>query len=253
MGELSVQIADAPLGKTHLIFLGQAGFVLKSKSGKLLAIDLYLSDCVARYDGFKRLISFVLHPDEIVFDYIITTHAHYDHFDPDSVPKLMANGKTKLFASTGCEKEVKRLGITSSNISYVKVGDSTDLGDIKVEFVFCDHGDSAPDAFGVVIEIDGKRVYVAGDTCLRPDKVDVIKCGKDFDIMIAPINGTFGNMNETDAAGLCRRIEPELMIPCHFGCFAEQWGNPQKFIRVMEADLPKQKYVIMRIGEQIEI
>jgi L-ascorbate 6-phosphate lactonase len=253
MGELSIQIADAPLGKTHLIFLGQAGFVLKSKSGKLIAIDLYLSDCVARYDGFKRLMPFILRPDEIVFDYIITTHAHYDHFDPDSIPTLIADEKTKLFASAGCEKEVERLGISSSNISYVKVGDCIDLGDIKIEFVFCDHGDSAPDAFGVVIEIDGKLAYIAGDTCLRPDKVDEIKCGLDFDIMIAPTNGTFGNMNEAESAELCRGIKPKLMIPCHFGCFAEQWGNPLKFIEVMEAELPDQKYNLMRIGEQIEI
>lgn len=253
MGELSAQIADAPLGKTHLFFLGQAGFVLKSKSGKLLAIDLYLSDCVARYDGFKRLIPFVLRPDEIVFDYIIATHAHYDHFDPDSITTLMANAKTKLFASAGCEKEVERLGITSSSISYVKAGVSVDFGDIKIAFVFCDHGDSAPDAFGVLIEIDGKLVYIAGDTCLRLDKADGIKRGRNFDIMIAPINGAFGNMNETDAAELCREIKPKLMIPCHFGCFAEQWGNPPKFIEIMKANLPGQKYNLMRIGEQIEI
>lgn len=253
MGALSAQIADAPLGKTHLMFLGQAGFVLKSMSGKLLAIDLYLSDCVARHDGYKRLIPFVLRPDEIVFNYIIATHAHYDHFDPDSIPTLMANEKSKLFASAGCEKEVKRLSITSSNISYVKAGDSIDLGDIKMEFVFCDHGDSAPDAFGVVIEIDGKLVYITGDTCLRLDKVDEIKCGRDFDILIAPINGTFGNMNETDAIGLCREVKPKLMLPCHFGCFAEQWGNAQKFIEVMKANLPNQEFNLMRIGEQIEI
>jgi len=113
--------------------------------------------------------------------------------------------------------------------------------------------DSAPDAFGVVIEIDGKLAYIAGDTCLRPDKVDEIKCGLDFDIMIAPTNGTFGNMNEAESAELCRGIKPKLMIPCHFGCFAEQWGNPLKFIEVMEAELPDQKYNLMRIGEQIEI
>lgn len=253
MGALSTKIVNAPLGKSYLMFLGQAGFVLKSKSGKLLAMDLYLSDCVARYDGFKRLMPFVLDPDEIVFDYIITTHAHYDHFDPDSIPTLIANEKTKLLASEGCEKEVKQLGLSSSNISYVKVGDRLVLDDMKIDFVFCDHGDSAPDAFGIVIEIDGKLVYFAGDTCLRTDKIDEIKCGRDFDIMIAPINGTFGNMNETDAVELCRRIQPKLMIPCHFGCFAEQWGNPLKFIEVMEADMPNQKYNIMRIGELLEI
>ena len=66
--------------------------------------------------------------------------------------------------------------------------------------------ESAPDAFGLVIKIDDKLVYIAGDTCLRLVKLEEIRCGRKFDIMIYPINGTFGNMSETYASEVSRVI-----------------------------------------------
>jgi len=244
-------IVDAPAGKTHLFFLGQAGFILKSKQGYTIGVDLYLSDCVARYDGFKRLMPFTIQPADIALDYLVATHAHYDHFDPDSIPELISNGKTRLFASTGCETEVQKLSLHNEKISYVTEGDSVDLGDIHLEFVFCDHGSSAPDAFGMVITIDGIMVYIAGDTCLRLDKIEEIKRGRAFDVTIAPINGAFGNLNELEAVALCKAVTPKLFIPCHYWCFAEQLGNPLTFTNEVCAQLPEQAYQLMRIGEGI--
>ena len=43
MNDFAIRVLTAPLGKTHLFSVGQAGFIIKSKSGQLLAIDLYLS------------------------------------------------------------------------------------------------------------------------------------------------------------------------------------------------------------------
>ena len=68
MKDFALQVLTAPLGKTHLFSVGQAGFIIKSKSGQLLAIDLYLSDCVERVEGnvgFKRLLPKILNPDDL--------------------------------------------------------------------------------------------------------------------------------------------------------------------------------------------
>ncbi len=48
MIEFAQRILTAPLGRTWLFAAGQAGFIIKSAAGRLLAIDLYLSDCVER-------------------------------------------------------------------------------------------------------------------------------------------------------------------------------------------------------------
>ena len=74
-----------------LFAAGQAGYIIKSSSGQLLAIDLYLSNCVERLEGhkgFKRLLPQILDPSTLTFDYIICTHPHLDHFDIDAVPEM---------------------------------------------------------------------------------------------------------------------------------------------------------------------
>ena len=50
MNDFALKVLTAPAGKTYIFSLGQAGFIIKSKSGQLLAIDLYLSDCVERIE-----------------------------------------------------------------------------------------------------------------------------------------------------------------------------------------------------------
>ena len=50
MSEFSIKVLTAPLGKTYFFTTGQAGFILKSKTGQLLGLDLYLSDCVERIE-----------------------------------------------------------------------------------------------------------------------------------------------------------------------------------------------------------
>ena len=54
------------------------------------------------------------------------------------------------------------------------------------------------------------------------------------DILIAPINGAFGNMNDEQATDFCEIIMPKLMIPCHFWNFAEHGENPGGVCRMYE-------------------
>jgi L-ascorbate 6-phosphate lactonase len=251
MKDLAIRILTAKADKTHLFFLGQAGFVVKSKKGTLLVIDAYLSNCVERYDGFKRLLPSLLSADEIEFDYILATHPHYDHFDIDAIPIMLSNDVSKLFASTDCKKEIEQLGIDEGKVTYISYGNSYKAGDIHIDCVFCDHGESAPDAVGLIVTVDDKKLYFAGDTCLRPDKIPEIKSYGKIDIMIAAINGAFGNLNEADMVALCGEISPGLVIPCHFWNFAEHHGDPGLFLKLIKEKLPDQRYLLMAPGEAL--
>lgn len=256
MNDFAKRVLGAKCGRTYLFYVGQAGFILKSNGGQLLGIDLYLSECVERIEGhmgFKRLLPKILSPFELEFDAIITTHPHFDHFDMDSIPELMSNRKTRLFASVNCEEEVKRLYMGSKNITYVTPGDLCKSGDYTLEFVPCDHGDAAPDAVGVIINVDGKRIYIAGDTCLRLEMVGKYFNREVTDVMIAPINGAFGNMDEQECAELSRMLKPRLTIPCHYGMFASHGGNVGLFMEEMRQKCPKNEYYIMALGEGIVI
>ncbi len=234
--------------------VGQAGYIIKSSSGQLLAIDLYLSNCVERVEGnkgFKRLLPQILNASEIKFDVIICTHPHLDHFDIDSVPEMMSSGRSKLFCSVDCKKLIKQLQMEYFDdlINYVKPGDIYNVGDFNLTFVECDHGKGAPDAVGVVVTVDGKIIYEAGDTCLRLDRINEIP--QPLDVLIAPINGAFGNLNENDCAILSEKLRPIKTIPCHYGMFASHHGDVGKFYDVMcEKGLP---FLLMQQGEEYKL
>lgn len=236
--------------RTAIFSVGQAGFIIKSRSGQLIAIDLYLSNCVERIEGhrgYKRLLPQILDASELSFDAVICTHPHLDHFDMDAVPEMMSKG-AKLYCSVDCEKLVKQLQMEyySDRITYVKPGDKASIGDFEITFVNCDHGAGAPDAVGVVLKVDGKTIYEAGDTCLRLDRVSEIP--QPLDVMIAPINGAYGNLNEEECVTLAEKLNPSVAIPCHYGMFASHHGDVGKFYELMtEKQLP---FLLMQQGEK---
>lgn len=251
MRDFATKVLTAQAGQTHIFAVGQAGFIIKSAGGRLLAVDLYLSECVERLEGsagFKRLLPKILNPSDLDLDVVICTHPHLDHFDADAVPEMLANRKTRLFCSVDCKKltEQLQMGYHKDQITYVKPGDTCQAGDFGITFVNCDHGVGAPDAVGVVIKVDGKTVYEAGDTCLRLDWIGEIP--QPLDMLIAPINGVYGNMDEECCAELSEALHPAVTVPCHYGMFASHHGDIGKFHDVMKKKgLP---FLLMRQGEQ---
>lgn len=252
MDSFATRVLGSPSGKTQIYYLGQAGFLIKTKNGTLMGIDLYLSNCCERIYGFKRLMPYLLEPHELVFDVLFATHAHEDHFDVDSLPVLLSNRKTTLLAAKDAYEQGCRMGLEDRMICLSR-GQSLTLRDITVHTVFCDHGPDTPYAVGVILEADQLRLYVTGDTALRLDHVpDFLKYGP-IDVMICPINGKFGNMNESEAVQLCAAIKPMLVIPCHYWNFAEHGGDPGLFATYIQTGLPDQRYQIMALGEMLEI
>ena len=241
----------------RLISTGQAGFILKSENDQSLGIDLYLSDYVERVEGsmgFKRLLPKLYLPDELKTDVLITTHFHADHYDKDSVPVLMKHPNTILYASECCREMIKEQKIDHARVEFVHPGDVHANGDFEIHFVDCDHGEAAPHAVGVVVCVNGKIIYEVGDSCFRPDIAERIR--EQFsviDVLIGPINGAYGNMNESELARFASIITPGLVIPCHYGMFASHGGNPGKFFDIMNREYPNQRMLLMTQGEELTV
>ena len=249
MLEFATKVLSAAAGHTHLFSTGQAGFIVKSASGQLLGIDLYLSDCVERIEGhkgYKRMLPKILGADELKFDVVVATHFHRDHYDIDSIPILVSNG-AKLLVAHDCEDDVKNQGLDYYSPTFVSPGDEVDCGDFHFRFVDCDHGTGAPKAVGVIVTVDGKTIYEVGDSCLRMDRVEGLKEYSSFDVVIGPINGAYGNMNETEFPQFGHALGG-LLIPCHYGMFPSHGGNPGLFYEEMKK-YPDDKYCIITQGE----
>lgn len=249
MSDFATMLQTAPVsqGEVGVFFLGQAGFVFKTSKNELIAVDPYLSDCCNRYFGFKRLMPYLLSADEVIFDYVIATHAHFDHFDPDSIPTLLSNGRTRFIGAKDTAEECARLGI-KDNLTFIGVGDTLTLGSTLLRAVRCDHGKDTPHAIGLLLEIEGKRIYIMGDTAYRPEWL-TDEALQGVDLLILPINGAFGNLNEREGALVVKALSPKMAVPCHYWNFAQHFGSPALFISEMEKNCPSESYTLMRQGE----
>jgi len=256
MKSVKDSILNAPLGKTWLFWMGQAGFIIKSAEGKLLGIDLYLSECVEPVEGhvgYHRLMPQIIDPSELNLDVVIATHFHRDHFDIDAMPQLMANGKSQLFCAYDCQDDVENLKIDKQRVQFVKPGESYDFAEFHIDFIHSDHGAGAPLEAAPIITVDGKRILEAGDTSLHLDwKDEYLKAGA-LDVLIAPINGAYGNLNEQENVDLTVALKPKLTVPCHFGMFASHGGHPGLWKELLEQQQPNQAYKLFTMGEGIEI
>lgn len=247
---LSEKIKDKKVEKNHiaLFWLGQAGFIIKDSVGRNVLIDPYLTDYCERVTGFKRLSPKLIKPEEIKTDLLFVSHNHPDHFDVDAVPIIMEDGHTQFVGPQSAVQGSINLGISKQQLSKIDVGETLDFGWIRLEAVYADHGELAPDAIGVIITMAGIKVYYAGDTAYRPEKMQIAIAARP-DIIIVPINGAFGNMDAREAAYLVRDTGAKYAIPCHYWTFAVHGGNPQAFDDIMKADVPGSRAVFLCPGE----
>ncbi len=250
------KLKSSEFGKTHLFWLGQAGFIIKSSAGKLLGIDLYLSECVETVEGhvgYHRLMPQIVCPEDLNLDVLIATHFHRDHFDIDAMTGLMSGGKTRLFCAYDCIDDVTQLGLDEERVTFIRPGDKADFEGFHIDFIPSDHGDGAPQEAAAIITVDGKHVLEVGDTSLHLDwKDEYLKAGT-LDVLIAPINGAYGNLNEQENVDLTAALKPKLTIPCHYGMFGSHGGNVGLWKDLLESQQPNQKFKIITQGEGITI
>src|SRR4030043_1066426 len=109
-----------------IIWVGQAGFLLKTHSDKVIAIDPYLTDYVYRLFhkeygyGFKRMTASVFKPGEIEIDYLFSSHEHGDHLDGDAIFELLNNNRTMLFANEESKKIAVGARVPDKKIILIK-------------------------------------------------------------------------------------------------------------------------------------
>ncbi len=203
--------------KMNIRWIGQSGYIL-SDGNTTVCIDPYLSDAVNRVAGRKRLVPCVISPENVCADAIICTHNHLDHLDSDAI-SLMKKERMTFYAPSDCAQTLRDAGV----IRYVPFdrGTVVQVGDFTLEAVLAIH--TVP-AIGVVVSHTGQRLYFTGDTLYHEDLAR-IKC----DILFVCINGKLGNMDVRDAARLTGEIGPCTAVPNHYGMFAGNTEDPERF------------------------
>ena len=200
-------------------FLGQSGYLLKTANTQII-IDPYLSDSVNRVAGRPRLHPVPINPQEIDCDAIVCTHNHLDHLDPDTISLIRDE---QFFVATNEGVEVlATLGKT--HVKALSCGESISVGEFTLTAVFANH---TVEAFGLVVECEGKRLYFSGDT-LFDEKLFAIREFKP-DVTFICINGRLGNMNVEEALVVAKAIGAPVNVPNHYDMFASNSEDPHLF------------------------
>lgn len=197
-----------------ITWLGQAGLLFETE-GKTIIIDPYLSDSVEKLEpANKRRVPVNEEFLSIQPDIIILTHNHLDHTDPETLKHyLKEKSGVLVLASYNAWQTVRKFG---GNNNYVSFNSGTTWTEDKLRFsaVYAEHSDDF--AIGVVIEAEGKKYYITGDTLYNEKIFSFLP--QNIDYVFLPVNGRGNNMNFADGKRFCERLGAHA-VPLHCGLF----------------------------------
>ncbi len=170
-------------------------------------------------------------------DLVMITHDHFDHCSPDDVAKIQQPGTVIVTEKDSAKK-------LTGDLRVIKPGESLVVDEVKVEAVPSYNTDKEfhPKRnawLGFIIEIQGVRVFHAGDTDFIPEMN-----GFNVDIALLPVSGTYV-MTADQAVEAALAISPKLAIPMHYGTIV---GSDQDAITFKKALEGKIEVLVLQKG-----
>lgn len=195
----------------EITWLGHSG--VKIEASKTIYIDPFLTGNPVACCG----------PDDITqADLMIVTHDHGDHMG-DAFPICKKTGAT-LVSIHEIAVMAEAEGIPAEGMN---IGGTVESKGVTIHMVQAIHSAEKGDPTGVVIEVDGKTIYHAGDTALTYDMKLV---GEFFqpDLSFIPIGDRY-TMGINSAAKAVEFCQAKKVIPVHYDTFPIVTADPEAF------------------------
>ncbi len=258
-------------GSLALWHIGQSGFVVKAGTTTLV-FDPFLAPSG---DRLRRTWEPpIIATDFVGADFVFCSHDHLDHLDPVAVQGIAAASPAARFVvPPAAQERLKELGVPPERTVAAAVGETRaydgltihavpaahgDLKDPIAEYVWDAHPERGYRFVGFVVEVNGVRLYHAGDTTIYPGMVDCLVALRP-DLALLPINGRdwfrerlgiIGNTDAREAADLGHAIGADVIVPMHYDMFAGNPGHPGWFAEYCAATYPEQGFHIPARGKR---
>ncbi len=242
-------------GKTEILWLGQAGFRIKSPGGKIIVIDPWITGGPKTPAIYKNDLAALGH-----VDLLLVTHAHVDHIG--DAPDLAKMHKTQLYGPADMITPLITLGVMPAELThrFNKSGRITPLPGIKVTAVKAEHSSllvwknpatnkleshHAGEAMGYIIQLEnGFKIWHMGDTGIFGDMKFISEYYKP-DLVMVPIGGNFTMAPDDAAHALREMINPKMVIPMHYNSNPLAKGTLAEF----QADMKGSKIQVIPMTE----
>lgn len=186
---------------------------------------------------------------DVAADYILQTHGHGDHI-ADTIGLAKRTGAL-VIANFEIANWLSAQGVERVHAQHLGGGFThpAPLGYVKMTTAL--HGSGLPDGSyggmpaGFLLNIQGKKIYFAGDTALFSDMALIGAGG--LDLAVLPIGDNF-TMGPDDAFLALGYLKPKAVVPCHYNTWppivqdAEAWAKRVS----QETDVTP---IVMKTGE----
>ena len=209
-------------------------------------IEFFTQNSIRITSGAGKIYAdpFQMKEDPHDADFILITHDHYDHYSPDDIAKV-AKASTVIVVPRSMEKKVtSEVSKLVNRIETVEPAGHRVIDGLSIDTVPAYnnlksfHPKSAG-WVGYILDIDGTRVYIAGDTDKTEDNMKV-----GCDVALVPIGGTY-TMDAKEAAALINNIKPGIAIPTHYGSIVGSNSDADTFAKLVDGGVKveiKKKY-----------
>ena len=225
----------------RLTFLGHAAFHLEG-----LALDALIDPFLTGND-----MTHYSPRDFPDVNYIFVTHGHGDHLG--DTPEIAKKTGATVVATVEMCSELAKDKIKSHPL---QIGGAFTFPFGRVKMTPAWHGSGIQCekgmlyggvAGGFLIEVDGHKIYHAGDTGLTVEMGLLADDG--VDVALLPIGGNY-TMDIDDAVRAVRMIRPRIAVPMHFDTFPVIKASPEEFSS-KAAGLAEIR--VLKVGESLEI